>query len=108
MRMILFQRAARLILAGLSAILINLRRILRCLASPPEASLWAALGVVLLASPAFADVPAEKRVALVIGNGAYESAPKLDNAVSTPRPSRTRSENWGLRSWTATTSISLK
>ena len=37
--------------------------------------------VALLASPAFADVPAEKRVALVIGNGAYENAPKLDNAV---------------------------
>ena len=68
-------------MAGLSAILINLRRILRCLARPPKAPLWAALGVVLLASPAFADVPAEKRVALVIGNGAYENAPKLDNAV---------------------------
>jgi len=79
--MILFQRAARLTLAGLSATLINLRRILRCLARPRQAALWAALGVVLLASPAFADIPAEKRVALVIGNGAYESAPKLDNAV---------------------------
>jgi hypothetical protein len=42
----------------------------------------ASLAVVLfLLSPAAADVPADRRVALVIGNGAYESAPRLDNAV---------------------------
>ncbi len=32
-------------------------------------------------SPALAGVQAEKRVALVIGNGAYQNAPRLDNAV---------------------------
>ena len=39
---------------------------------------WAVLA--LLAWPALADVPSGKRVALVIGNGAYQNAPRLDNA----------------------------
>jgi peptidoglycan hydrolase-like protein with peptidoglycan-binding domain len=37
--------------------------------------------LAFLACPAFADAPQDKRVALVIGNGAYQSAPKLDNAA---------------------------
>ncbi len=37
--------------------------------------------IVFLGWTAFADVPADKRVALVIGNGAYENAPRLDNAT---------------------------
>ena len=42
-----------------------------------------ALVAVLLSpvSPALAGVQAEKHVALVIGNGAYQNAPRLDNAV---------------------------
>jgi uncharacterized caspase-like protein/peptidoglycan hydrolase-like protein with peptidoglycan-binding domain len=40
----------------------------------------AVAGVAFLVSSAFADAPENKRVALVIGNGAYENAPKLDNA----------------------------
>ena len=44
-------------------------------------SLCAVAAVVCLAVPAFADVPSGKRVALVIGNGAYQNAPKLDNAT---------------------------
>jgi uncharacterized caspase-like protein len=46
-----------------------------------EAWLCAVAAVALLASPAFADVKPEKRVALVIGNGAYQNAPRLDNAT---------------------------
>jgi peptidoglycan hydrolase-like protein with peptidoglycan-binding domain len=38
------------------------------------------VGLIFLVWPAFADPP-EKRIALVIGNSAYENAPKLDNAV---------------------------
>jgi uncharacterized caspase-like protein len=37
--------------------------------------------LAFLACPAFANAPPDKRVALVIGNGAYRSAPKLDNAA---------------------------
>ena len=40
----------------------------------------ALVGLVFLVWPAFADAQ-EKRVALVVGNSAYENAPKLDNAV---------------------------
>ena len=39
-----------------------------------------AIGLARL-SPAVAGVQTEKRVALVIGNGAYQNAPRLDNAV---------------------------
>jgi hypothetical protein len=46
----------------------------------PESGLAALLAACLL-WPAFAGAGVEKRVALVIGNGAYERAPKLDNAV---------------------------
>jgi uncharacterized caspase-like protein len=53
----------------------------RCVARRFEASLCAAAGVALLVSSALAGVPPEKRVALVIGNGAYQHAPKLDNAT---------------------------
>jgi hypothetical protein len=43
---------------------------------------WAATAIALTAIPSFAAVsPSEKRVALVIGNGAYENAVRLDNAV---------------------------
>ncbi len=45
------------------------------------AALSAVAAVAFLVAPAFADAPAEKRVALVIGNGAYRNAPKLDNAA---------------------------
>ncbi len=41
----------------------------------------AAIVGAIPASPAFADPLDDKRVALVIGNGAYENAPKLDNAT---------------------------
>ncbi len=54
---------------------------LRCLAKRLEALLCAAAGGALLISSAFADVSLEKRVALVIGNGAYQHATKLDNAT---------------------------
>ncbi len=37
--------------------------------------------VFAIASPSAATSPGDKRVALVIGNGAYERAPRLDNAV---------------------------
>ena len=50
---------------------------LRCF----EILLCAAAGVALVVSSAFADVSPEKRVALVIGNGAYRRATKLDNAT---------------------------
>jgi peptidoglycan hydrolase-like protein with peptidoglycan-binding domain len=40
-----------------------------------------ALLLAALAAPALADAPEPKRVALVIGNGAYENAPRLDNAA---------------------------
>jgi uncharacterized caspase-like protein len=43
--------------------------------------LCALAGVAFLLSPAVADEEAEKRVALVIGNSAYQNAPRLDNAV---------------------------
>ncbi len=43
---------------------------------------WAATAIMLAAVPSAAAVqPADKRVALVIGNGAYQSAVRLDNAV---------------------------
>ena len=45
-----------------------------------RALLLALAGVALLLSPA-AGAASEKRVALVIGNGAYRNAPRLDNAV---------------------------
>jgi Caspase domain len=54
---------------------------LRCLAKRLEALRCAAAGVALVVSSAFADVSPEKRVALVIGNGAYQHATKLDNAT---------------------------
>ena len=41
----------------------------------------AALLAACLLWPALAGTGADKRVALVIGNGAYERAPKLDNAA---------------------------
>ena len=37
--------------------------------------------ISFLATPALADAPTDKRVALVIGNGAYVNAPRLDNAT---------------------------
>jgi uncharacterized caspase-like protein len=46
-----------------------------------KAPLGAVMGLALLVWPAFADAPEDKRVALVIGNGDYQNAPKLDNAV---------------------------
>jgi uncharacterized caspase-like protein len=43
---------------------------------------WAATAITWTATPSSAAVqPTEKRVALVIGNGAYQSAVRLDNAV---------------------------
>jgi uncharacterized caspase-like protein len=43
---------------------------------------WAATAIAWTATPSAAAVqPTEKRVALVIGNGAYQSAVRLDNAV---------------------------
>ncbi len=54
---------------------------LRRLARPAGRLLCALAAVALLHSPAVAGVQAEKRVALVIGNGAYQNAPSLDNAV---------------------------
>jgi uncharacterized caspase-like protein len=54
---------------------------LRCLSRHLEALLCAATGAALVVSFAFADVSPDKRVALVIGNGAYQHAPKLDNAT---------------------------
>ena len=43
---------------------------------------WTATAIILAAVPASADVqPTDKRVALVIGNGAYQTAVRLDNAV---------------------------
>ena len=38
-----------------------------------------AIGVAILLAPASATAAADKRVALVIGNGAYKNAPRLDN-----------------------------
>ena len=66
-------------LAG-GAILRMISSYFRGLARFVKVSRAAAL-VAFLALPALADVPDEKRVALVIGNGAYEHAPKLDNAA---------------------------
>ncbi len=43
--------------------------------------LCAILAIPFLAPAALADIPTEKRVALVIGNGAYQNAPTLDNAA---------------------------
>jgi Caspase domain len=54
---------------------------LRRLARPVGPLLCALAAVAFLHSPAVADVQAEKRVALVVGNGAYQNAPSLDNAV---------------------------
>ena len=48
-------------------------------------------------------VDGEKRVALVIGNGAYVNAVRLDNAVFDARAVATASGSSGLRSSTATT-----
>jgi|GEM_PF-414236 len=46
------------------------------------AAAWAATAIATASLPSFAAVqPTEKRVALVIGNGAYRSAVRLDNAV---------------------------
>jgi uncharacterized caspase-like protein len=43
---------------------------------------WAMAAIALAASPSSAAVePTDKRVALVIGNGAYQNAVRLDNAV---------------------------
>jgi len=41
--------------------------------------LWLAIGVAILVAPDLATAAADKRVALVIGNGAYKNAPRLDN-----------------------------
>ena len=46
-----------------------------------KAPLGAVMGLALFVWPAFADAPEDKRVALVIGNGDYQNAPKLDNAA---------------------------
>jgi len=72
-----FHGALRLYLAPIRAIALYLRR----LARHSAALLCAVAGVAVLVAPAFADVPPDKRVALVIGNGAYQHAPKLDNAT---------------------------
>ncbi len=45
------------------------------------ASCAAAFVLAALVWPAFAGLPDNRRVALVIGNGAYANAPKLDNSV---------------------------
>src|SRR6185437_1983981 len=43
---------------------------------------WTAMAIILAAVPSSAAVqPTDKRVALVIGNGAYQTAVRLDNAV---------------------------
>ena len=74
----LFQPAQGLAVgAVMGAIVRYLSGLVRFLGVPSAA----AFGLALLAWPAFADVPDDKRVALVIGNGAYENAPKLDNAA---------------------------
>ncbi len=73
----LFHEALRLPLAPVWAIALYLRRLAKHL----ESLLCAVAGVAVLVAPAFADVPPDKRVALVIGNGAYRHAPKLDNAT---------------------------
>ena len=74
--MVVFHRAARLALrlrsVGLRLWMIGIRR---------SSLLCAILGVAFLAAPAVADAPTDKRVALVIGNGAYQNAPTLDNAT---------------------------
>ena len=62
-------------------ILLTIALFLRRLARPAEPLLWALAGVAFLLSPAVADIQTENRVALVIGNGAYQNAPRLDNAV---------------------------
>ncbi len=62
-------------------ILLTMALFLRCLARPVEPLLCALAGVAFLLSPAVADIQTENRVALVIGNGAYQNAPRLDNAV---------------------------
>jgi uncharacterized caspase-like protein len=46
-----------------------------------QVSVLAALLAACVSWPALADAGFDKRVALVIGNGAYERAPKLDNAA---------------------------
>jgi uncharacterized caspase-like protein len=55
---------------------LHLTRFIRFL----EVSGAALVGLIFIVWPAFADA-LEKHVALVIGNSAYENAPKLDNAV---------------------------
>jgi uncharacterized caspase-like protein len=77
LRKSLFHHNLRSLLALVRAVALHLR----CLERRLEALLCAAAGCVLLVSSAFADVSPEKRVALVIGNGAYQHAPKLDNAT---------------------------
>jgi hypothetical protein len=49
--------------------------------SPLKLLLCALAAVVVLTWPAVANIAADKRVALVIGNGAYQNAPTLDNAT---------------------------
>ena len=49
------------------------------------AALAALAGVALLAWPAYADTPEARRVALVIGNGAYQNAPRLENPPADAR-----------------------
>ena len=74
----LFQPAQGLAVGGVMWTIVRyLSGLVRFLGVPSAA----AFGLALLAWPAFADVPDDKRVALVIGNGAYENAPKLDNAA---------------------------
>ena len=68
-------------MAPVGAIALYLRRLAKYLEAHLEALLCAVAGVAVLVAPAFADVPPDKRVALVIGNGAYQHAPKLDNAT---------------------------
>ena len=43
------------------------------------------IGVALLASAAYADTQEGRRVALVIGNGAYANAPRLENPAADAR-----------------------
>ena len=52
--------------------------------------------------------PSEKRVALVIGNGAYQNAVHLDNAAFDARAVADASGSLDFRSSTATTSTSTK
>ncbi len=53
----------------------------RRLARSVQLFFCALAALAILLSPAFADREADRRVALVIGDGAYRTAPRLDDAV---------------------------